>query len=477
MARSIAFTLIFLLAPGLAASSPLENSTGTEVFTGPSHPHATSIYLNPAALALARRGQHLFIGGAFRLSQISVDKQIFDDQGDQFAAGPTIKDSLVAPGGLVGFYTSVADRGYFGVALHAPFWEEFPGEDSALRYHSNGGRQWQTLFSMAGAFRANSRFLFGLGLSVSFTQLNLNFSRDSALEAGRGATRGTASDCSGARCGVENPEARQDYQFDVGTPGLRGLFATQNLGLSLGLSYRPYGNWWLSLAFLSPPGSIKSLALGGRVQVNEAPRDGGQIANGRGEISFDMPPSLTLGVVGPISDHLNLVADIRWLNSSRHSQYDIRLFGGDLNTLEDVPEWYPRYRGFVDTWRFQVGLEGREEQRIRLGGRLRYETGAVDVSTVTPLQIHGQHLGAALSVGFRLTETLIVTAGYNVSWFPKIRANRSVFDPRDRLDCVDSNFDINRCDGAREGRALPTANGNYQKFEHALSLSIQYDRF
>ena len=363
------------------------------------------------------------------------------------------------------------------MAVHAPYWEAFPGKNTALRYHSNGGRHTQTLFSMAGSLRANSRLFFGLGLSVGYTKFNLGLSRDSALEAGRDTPRGTSSNCGNSPCGTENPAARQDYDIAVGTSGLRNLFATQNLGLSLGISYRPYGKWWVSLAYVSPPGSIKPLTLAGQVKVLQAPRDGTTQSQGRAEVSFEMPPSVSLSSVAPISSNFDLVAEIRWLNHSKDSGYDMRFFGGDLESQQDIPEWYPRYRGLNDTWRFQAGLEQNKGRRFRLGGRIRYETGDVDAQTVNAIQIHGQNLGAAVGLETRITDSLTFIAGYNGSWFPKIRSRSSLFDPRERLDCVDSMFDLNRCDAVRVGRATPTANGDYSRFSHSFSLSIQYNRF
>ena len=45
---------------------------GNSVFTGPTHAHASSIYLSPAALWLAGRGQHFFAGGTLQLDHIAI---------------------------------------------------------------------------------------------------------------------------------------------------------------------------------------------------------------------------------------------------------------------------------------------------------------------------------------------------------------------------------------------------------------------
>jgi hypothetical protein len=85
-------------------------------------------------------------------------------------------------------------------------------------------------------------------------------------------------------------------------------------------------------------------------------------------------------------------------------------------------------------------------------------------------------MGAAIGSELRLTETMVLTANYDLAWYPEVRVDESDFDPRERLNCIDSNFNFDSCKGVRLGSAIPTAAGDYQRFGHTFSLSIRYDR-
>jgi long-subunit fatty acid transport protein len=460
---------------GAASASPLETSSGAAVFTGPAHPHALSIYLNPAALGLTYPGQHLFLGTGVRLDQFRIQRRTVDAATGDVFTGATVKDVTFSPDLSAAFYTSIADRGYFGVLFHTPFWQQFVNRN-AVGYHVLGGSFWQTLLSIAGSYRASSRFHFGLGLSIGISSLRFSFQRDTALEAGSAGARGINSDCGGVLCGHENPAAAQTIDVDVRTEGLRDLFSAENLALSAGVIIRPVGDWWVGISYVSPPGVIARLNIAGDAVVTQAPRDGGAVIKGRSEVTLQMPQSVHVGVRGPIFAGFDLVSGVRWQNYSRQDDFDIRLFGTDFQTAVDIPEWYPRYRGFADTWRGELGLESGEGARVRLGGRLRFETGATSSRRITPLEVSPLSFGTALGSEFRLSETLVLTAGYDLAWYPDVHAAVSDFDPHKRLDCVDSNFQFDFCEGVRLGSAIPTASGDYRRFGHTFSLSIRYDQ-
>ena len=467
---------VLLACPRNGWLSPMENPTGSQPFTGPAHPHASAVYLNPAAMALAGAGQHVYLGGALKLNSIRIERRVLAANSSTLTDGPTIRGTTLAPHAMLAAYTSVGDRGFFGVALHTPFWEQFLANEDDARYHVLSGHMWQSLFSIAGAYRASSRVLFGLGLSLGFSSFRLELARDTALENGTAGPRGLMGDCNGSPCGHENPAASQRIEIDVGTKSLGELFTGKNLALSAGVLVRPYGDWWIGLSYVSPPGVIAKLDIGGNAEVENAPRDGGGTSRGRAEITYQMPQSVHIGVVGPVFTGYNIVGAFRWQNYSRHENLDIRLFGREFETQPDIPEWIPRFRGFRDLYRVQVGLEAAPGVPIRLGGRLRVETGAAASEHTTPLQMYGLSTGLAAAAAFSIGEALVVTAGYDLSWFPTIGGDDNRFDPRDKIACVDSQFAFNSCTDARIGRATPTAAGQYTRFEHSFSLSVRYDR-
>jgi hypothetical protein len=465
---------------GRAVASPMEDPTaGGAVFSGPTSAHASSIFLNPAALGFAGRGLHLHLGGSLRLDSIGVDRRTVDPDTGGLEDGESVSTSTLSPGGLLGMYgTVLEERAVFGAALHTTTFDRFPRGQDAIGYHVLGGYQYQSLLSLAGCFRLADWFMFGLGFSIGYAGLDLDLARDSALEAGPDAERGVASDCGGEPCGFENPESREHYRMSTSTGGLSGLFELENIALSLGLAAQPTSGWWVTMSVVSPPGAIPAqgyaLALQGDAEVEGALRDGGQVRRGHAEITYRMPYSVWLGVRGPVLPGYDLVSSLRWQNLSRHDVYDIRLYGGDL-IAAGAPEWYPRYRGMRDVWQGSVGLEGQESGRTRFGGRLRVESGATTDKSVSPLQIEGFQVGAAGGVELRISQHVAVQLGYDLSWFPEVNSTDSAFDPISRIECVESDFDFDACREAREGRAVPTAAGKYRRLRHAMSLSLRYD--
>lgn len=467
---------------GTGRASPMEDpAAGNAVFTGPTSPHPSSILINPAALLFSRPGFHLHIGGSLRLDQIGIDRKLVDPATGDLSGGPSVSALTWSPGADIAVWRSVLqERAVFGAMLHTPFIDRFIADEDALRYHVLGGTMWQGMLSAAGGFKVADWFIFGLGVSLGYSGLHLELARDTALEAGSGAERGIASDCGGAPCGIENPLASETYTIDVSSGGVGGLFEnfTSNVGATLSVAIKIKGDWWGALSYVSPPGALpgRSLELKqrGTVQVEEAPRDGGEFHRGRAQVRYRMPQSVWLGLRGPVLPGWDLVTSARWLNLSRHQQFEIRMFGGDLEEV-GVPEWYPRYRGMRDVLQLSGGLEGQDVGRTRFGARARLETGATAPRAVSPLQIEGVNAGLTGGVDLQVHQHWVMSAGYDLTWFLPVGVEDSAFDPLARLACVDSDYDFDACRAAREGRAIPTAAGDYTRLRHTFMLSIRYD--
>jgi hypothetical protein len=90
--RLVALMVATTATASSAAASPLEDTTvGGAVFTGPTQGHATSIYLNPAALGFSGRGWHFFMSGNVRLSSLSIDRQVVDPSNSSaLTDGPSV---------------------------------------------------------------------------------------------------------------------------------------------------------------------------------------------------------------------------------------------------------------------------------------------------------------------------------------------------------------------------------------------------
>lgn len=464
------------VAASRVSASPMEDpSLGGAVFTGPTQGHASAFFVNPAALGFTGTGWHVHLGGSARLSSVYVDRDIINADGTQESGG-SVRRHTVSPGTIFAAYLSPLpnDTVRVGLSFLTPTSERFPEGRTALGYHSEGGELVQGMVTLAGSLRVSSRVILGLGFSLGYSSLNLKFSRDSALDGGSDTVTGIGSDCGGQVCGYENPQAREFYDLNVRSQGpLGGLLALKNISASIGAAIKLPGEAWLGLGYVALPGAFGQLTLSGSAAVTHAPRDGGMTENATAEISFRMAQMLFIGYRRPLFGSFDLVTDLRLQDLSRHNQLDIRLIGSDLTT--DVPEWMPRYRGMKDVWRASVGLESSDLETFRVGARLRLETGAVDDSAVTPLQVAGGSVTLATGAEVRIADHFVFNAGYELTWFPGVDVEDSAFDPREQVACVDSGYDFDSCRAARDGRALSTAAGSYQHLQHGLVLSVRYD--
>jgi hypothetical protein len=451
-----------------AAASPLEDPTfGSAVFTGPTQAHATSFYVNPAALGLVSRGLHAYLGGTARLDQLRVERRpVLDRSG---AAGEAIpaKQLLTTPSGMLAFYVG-GDGVSGGVAAMIPYAETFADRDP-FAYHTLGGSLYQYLVSVAVSF-AVSDFFFGVNLGLGWSSLRLAFARDAALDEVEDP------DCGGSRCGIEHPLAAERYEVTVATENFGSLLGSDSLTLSFGALYQLRKHWWIGLSYASPPGAIAGLGLIGDARMRaSALHDPPQSEHsGAAETAFKMPQSVHLGLRGPLLTEHDLVVQGRWQNSSRHDALDLRFIGEELSAA-GAPDWYRRYRGFRDVWSAQVGLEGRDTQRLRTGVRLGLETGAVADEAVSPLQVASWNASLGGGAELRLGDSVVLGAGYQLTRHGTVDVERSLFDPLERIDCFASQFDFDRCEGARLGRAIPSAAGRYERWSHALMLSLRYD--
>ena len=475
-AMTIGRTAIAAIALAIAFAAPLpaaaqvfsDPTHGGAVFTGPTHADPSAIAINPAALGLFAPGRHVYLIGSARAEQVGINRRLLDINTGASNAGPEVKSSALGLGWTIAGSYNV-QRLFVTLAVDMPSPDLYPGSD-AVGYHSLDGH-WQrrSLFAGGVSWRILAPLWVGIGVTVSRQELALDFLRDSALEAGRDPSRGTGSDCDGVPCGAENPEAAETYHVRVDTP----WFATEGLALSAGLVTELAG-WHLALSYEGPPNFFAATRADGSVSMTAAPRDGGAEHSGVAVVEYSLPQIVRFGVRGPVTQDLDLVASARYANAARHRVYDLRMFGGDLP--DSVPSWYPRYRGFADSYALEVGVEQRDAgERWRFGARTSFETGVVDDAKVTALQIEGLRLGVAGGAALRFAQRYVIQAGYQFAWYPTANADPSAFDPIGRLDCVDAAYDVDECAAVRDGRGLPSAAGEYSRYSHAVRLAVRVE--
>jgi hypothetical protein len=463
--------LIGLALPISASAQPFSDPTrGGAVFTGPVHADPSAIAINPAALGLFAPGRHIYLIGSGRADQVTVHRRVIDIDSGESSPGPVASDDAFGFGWTIAGAYNV-QRLFVSLAVDVPSPDLYTG-NVAVGYHSLGGR-WQrrSLFAGGVSWRIFAPLWIGIGVTVSRQELSFDFLRDTALEAGHDPATGITSDCNGSACGTENPDATEEYRVRVDTP----WFATRGLAVSTGVILEALG-WYLAASYEGPPNFFAATRASGSVTMTEAPRDGGNEHVGVAEVEYSLPQTVRFGARGSLTPALELIANVRWSNGARHRTYDLRMFGGDLP--DSVPSWYPRYRGFDDSVAFEAGVEQRDSgERWRFGARTSIETGSVDNAEVTALQVEGLHVGVAGGAAIRFSQRFVLQAGYQFAWYPTASAAPGVFDPQDRVACVDSAFDIDidECVTVREGRGLPTAAGDYSRFGHALRVAVRIE--
>ena len=467
---SHALALALALAAPAAASPLGDPAIERIVFGGSTAPHPTSLVVNPGALALTT-GTHVHASGWGTADHVRIDRRTIDPATGELADGPSAAGTVWSPGVMIGAYT-VTSTGRFaaGIQGHLPTAEERL-EDEDLAYHTLGGRHrdivWATL---GGAYRWRG-LMFGASIQLVESRLHLHFARDTALDDGRAGIEG---DCGGEPCGLEHPAAREVYRIDTASTRLPS--ARNTIAATFGGVARLAEGWWLGIAYTSPPGLYSEVETTGVVSVTRAERDGGGRATGKATVRFTLPQKLRLGVRGRVTPGLDLVVEARWEQLSSFRRYDVRLYGLDL-TDAGIPELVPRPRGLRDELALQLGLEQVDTgQRAIVGARLGAERGPVGDAHLSPLQPYPAAITGDLGLQLRVAPAFIVQIGYGVRWSPATDSGRGAYDPLDAVACYEASFDIDlpACQALRDGYAIPTASGTYQRIENLARVTLRW---
>jgi hypothetical protein len=387
-----------------------------------------------------------------------------------------VRDVEAAPGAMLAYIYHFAGNLTLGFEARTNPPETFAANRSALRYHTLGGGERDWLASAGGSIRVTNDLFVGAGVSHQNTFLRLRYARDTALEAGRGAG-GIASDCGGAPCGVANPLATESYDVDARSPTL----STSNLRVNVGAIYQLARDMWIAVAYHTPPGFAVQSELSGHVTIERAPRDivgeESSMLRGQSVVEIQFPASVDAEFRARLPLQLDLHVGGRWEDLSRLSAYDVRTYGTTL-PRNHIPEWTERPRGLHDSFAAWGGVDQSDAGEIwRFGGRVGFETSAVSNAQLSPLTIAPLSFTVDLGAQLRLSHALTAQVSYGLQYFPLTHASPSAFDPQDRVDCIASGFDYSTaaCQAVRNGYAIPSAAGSYERLEHALRIGLRYE--
>lgn len=463
-ARWIVIALALVIAASRAQASPVDDpSLGRAAFTGAVSADPSSIVGNPAALDLGSEGTHLWLGGVARIDQyrLTLDRE---DASGNLTPGPDVSATTASPGGQFAAYTVTHDFS-LGAMIDLPPAELHPADRDALRYHTLGGGQREKVYAaVAGSLQVIDGLYVGVSAQYIETSIDLAFARDTALETGRSDVGTT---------GLENPSADQIYRVHAST----GPTAAQNkIAFTMGVVWQVSPRVVLGAMYREPQGFNAAIGTEGTVSVTPAPRTGGPAVGGLATVAYIPPQIFELGARVRAWETIDAIGGARYEHTSRTSQYDLRMFGHDLEGV--APEWYPRARGWRDVVEAWGGLEQVDDGRtLLLGGRLGFESGAVAPAALSPLQVEGWSLTADVGARLRLKTHLVIAAGYGVQYYPSHDVSASAYDPIARLDCIDSNYDYSTpaCAAVRGGFGTDTAAGTYARIGHVLHLGLRYD--
>jgi hypothetical protein len=172
-------------------------------FTGAAHPHPSAVHVNPAAINLAGRGLHQYLGARRSTSCRSI-------AGSSIPIPPEITGRPARdhahPVGDVRLYYEVPTS--LALASFAPMPNASRG--SAFRYHSRGGHYQWTLLALAGSWRITSRFIIGasLGQATSLAAAQVLPAPGARRRQRQGRQRLRRS-----AVRLENPAAEQRYRI------------------------------------------------------------------------------------------------------------------------------------------------------------------------------------------------------------------------------------------------------------------------
>jgi len=333
-----------------------------------------------------------------------------------------------------------------------------PSGHDQLRYHTEGGYVSSTYITAAISYRLDSDWTIGAALSGVYSSATLHFAFDQALEL-----------CtSPGKCDVENPQQTSDFYVHAATG------TKPDIAFSGGLIWKARDDLLLALAYHSPPGFAK-VSLPGNATVSPSPASQRAVAHGDAEINYSLPHIVQVGARWDmLPGRWQLLGSVRWMVLSAVDQFDLRLAGPELRDA-GVREWVLRYRGLESAVQLETGLETPAGLATRWGVRLRFDTGGADEKHVAPEQITGPTFDLSAGVQRVIYGGWSFTFAASAGLMLPRHVGTSAFSPSAQTDCVVSGYDLDHCEAARVGSGIPTAAGDYQRYNFATMLGISWE--
>jgi len=463
---AVLFAGSLILVAGRASASPIDDPFVTGMsFSGPTSGDLGAIYWNPAALGLMR-GFQLMVAGTARWSSVGVSSTP-PGQPAGSATATDFRQPFQWPPGP-GAYVALgygSDRFTLAFATYMPYLEQihFPvsaAGDEPTRYQMLSMDLRNLALVPALAIRLGNDFRIGLSSGFMFSTGSLSFAED--LNGGR-------SPASDARYNIDSGQGIGDAKFSVTLGG--GIY-WRHKNLEIGVSYQshPLGGQFAGVEVAGDSTTVTAPG-GGRVTCA-----GGQSSRCVfGDIAYRLPDVVIAGATWHLRPGLDLNVMARWIWTHEHDRMDIRLVGP---TLEDagLPQHIVLYRGFHDVVDTRARIAYWWRERLRIGGELRVENGAVDRDAVNAAAVDGFQIEPVILAELRLGRRFWLGAGYGITIMPSVTVTNSIFDPAAVGDCATYNYDLNRtsCQQRANGTARPSANGTYTSLVQDFGLTFTF---
>jgi hypothetical protein len=471
LALLAAATLI--LVASRASASPIDDPFVTGMsFSGPTSGDLGAIYWNPAALGLMR-GFQLMVAGTARWSSVGVSSTSAGQPAGSATAADLRQPFQWPPG--PGAYMALgygSDRFTLAFATYMPYLEQihFPistAGDEPTRYQMLSMDLRNLALVPALAIRLGNDLRIGLSSGFLFSTGSLSFAED---------LNGQRSPATDARYDIDSGQGIGDAKFSVTLGG--GIY-WRHKNLEIGVSYQshPLGG---QVAGVEVAGDNTTVTLppgqpGGGVPVTCG---GGQSSRCVfGDIAYRLPDVFIAGATWHLRPGLELDVMARWLWTHEHDRIDIRLVGPPLEA-QNLPEHIVLYRGFHDVVDTRARIAYWWRERLRIGGELRVENGAVDSNAVNAAAVDGFQIEPVILAELRLGRRFWLGAGYGITIMPSVTVTNSIFDPDAAGACRGDNYDLANVDGACQkranGTARPSANGTYTSLVQDFGLTFTF---
>lgn len=466
-------------------------------FSGPTTGDLAAVYWNPAALGLLR-GAHFMVAGTALHQTMSVTRAAIDPTTGLPAAGGIAPGSARAggwtspitwpagPGGFAGLaYDVGGDRLTLAVAAFMPYRERATFEVAHGAADAGGAAPGAGMSALATRYHRISADLRNLALvpalSVRFLDdFRLGVAPGFLFSAGR-LSFAEPTCPPGTACTAEDPA--NDAVLDLGS-GL-GLFSsTFAVTLGAGAYYRRR-SWAAGVSFSSRPfgGDVQgAVVIRGDRSVVTLPGGSpvgcaGQATDLTGcvfaDIVYRLPYTVAAGFSLFPRPGLEVAAIGRLLVYPDRDTIDIRLTAIDIGAT-GLAEQIVLNRGYHRALDVRLRVAAWVTERLRVGAGVRAGTAALPAAAVNPGAIDGLKVEPHAMVMFRPVKHLWLAAGYAFTYLLPVSTTTSVFDPTAGARCLEAGEDITApaCIDRRNGRARPSAAGDYQQSAHRLSLSM-----